>query len=148
VKGPAPLTRHHLAEFGESWNDADRDGCDQRKDALRRDLTEVAHKVGMHGFVALSGTLADPCCGTTIQFTRRQDTSGAVQIDHDVARADAWQKGAGDTATWLPPNTAYCCALGARQVVVRSTGPIEHSRQHRGCHPARCQIQATKLCSE
>ena len=34
VKGRAPLTGYDCAQFGESRNDADRNGCDQRKDAL------------------------------------------------------------------------------------------------------------------
>ncbi len=42
----------------------------------------------------LTGVLADPYTGRTIPFTRGQDTSTAVQIDHVVALSDAWQKGA------------------------------------------------------
>lgn len=37
---------------------------------------------------------ARPYTGTTIHFTRGQNTSTAVQIDHIVALSDAWQKGA------------------------------------------------------
>jgi len=47
-----------------------------------------------HGCVVLSGTLQDPYTGQSINFERGQDTSSAVQIDHVVALADAWQKGA------------------------------------------------------
>jgi len=42
----------------------------------------------------LSGTLIDPYSGRTIPFTRGANTSADVQIDHVVALADAWQKGA------------------------------------------------------
>ncbi|HEX5333459.1 MAG TPA: DUF1524 domain-containing protein [Cellulomonas sp.] len=152
VKGRAPLTGYTRAQFGQAWMDADRNGCDQRNDVLGRDLTGVVHKAGTHDCVVLSGVLADPYSGTTIAFTRGQTTSSAVQIDHVVALADAWQKGAqqwdaatrasfandlanllavdgplneqkgaGDTATWLPPNNAYRCAYVARQVGVKAT---------------------------
>ena len=42
----------------------------------------------------LTGTLADPYTGDAIDFLRGSGTSSAVQIDHVVALADAWQKGA------------------------------------------------------
>jgi hypothetical protein len=152
VKGRAPLTGYTRDQFGQSWKDTDRNGCDQRNDVLARDLTGIAYEAGTHGCVVLTGTLADPYGGTTIAFTRGQETSSAVQIDHVVALADAWQKGAqqwdaarresfandlrnlvavsgplndqkgaGDTATWLPPNTADRCTYVAGQVGVKST---------------------------
>lgn len=152
VKGRAPMTGYDRAQFGQAWLDTDRNGCDQRNDVLGRDLTGIVYKAGTHDCVVLTGTLADPYSGTTIAFTRGQDTSIAVQIDHVVALADAWQKGAqqwdaatrasfandllnllavdgplneqkgaGDTATWLPPNRAYRCAFVARQVGVKAT---------------------------
>ena len=152
VKGRAPMTGYDRAQFGQAWLDTDRNGCDQRNDVLGRDLTGIVYKAGTHDCVVLTGTLADPYSGTTIAFTRGQDTSIAVQIDHVVALADAWQKGAqqwdaatrasfandllnllavdgplneqkgaGDTATWLPPNKAYRCAFVARQVGVKAT---------------------------
>ena len=151
VKGRAPLTGYTRAQFGQAWMDTDRNGCDQRNDVLGRDLTGVAYKAGTHDCVVLTGTLADPYSGTSIAFTRGQTTSSAVQIDHVVALADAWQKGsqqwdaatraafandlanllavdgplneqkgAGDTATWLPPNKANRCAYVARQVGVKT----------------------------
>jgi hypothetical protein len=42
----------------------------------------------------LTGVLNEPYTATQINFVRGQDTSTAVQIDHVVALADAWQKGA------------------------------------------------------
>ncbi|MDM8083729.1 DUF1524 domain-containing protein [Cellulomonas cellasea] len=150
VKGRAPKTGYSRDQFGAAWKDTDRNGCDQRNDVLGRDLTDLTHKPGTRSCVVLSGTLADPYSGTVIAFQRGQDTSSAVQIDHVVALADAWQKGAqqwdaptreqfandplnllavdgplnaqkgaGDTATWLPPNKAYRCAYVARQVGVK-----------------------------
>ena len=148
VKGRAPQTGYDRDLFAYRAVDLDRNGCDTRNDILRRDL--VDQTVGRDGCVVDSGTLADPYSGTTIAFRRGQSTSGDVQIDHVVALADAWQKGAqrwdastlesfgndplnllavdgplnqskgaGDAATWLPPNRAYRCAYVARQVAVK-----------------------------
>lgn len=122
----------------------------KRNDVLRRDLTDLEIKSGTQGCIVLGGTFDDPYSGDTIAFERGQDTSSAVQIDHVVALADAWQKGAqqwdegrrkelandplnllaadgplngqkgaGDTATWLPPNAGFRCAYVARQVAVK-----------------------------
>jgi hypothetical protein len=105
VKGRAPKTGYERAQFGPSWSDVDRNGCDQRNDVLKRDLTDETFKPGTHDCVVLTGTLADPYTATTIAFTRGQGTSEAVQIDHVVALSDAWQKGAqqldADTRTKL-----------------------------------------------
>jgi hypothetical protein len=92
VKGRAPKTGYDRALFGQRWADVDRNGCDTRNDILARDLTDVVLKEG--SCRVLSGTLADPYTGRTIDFVRGQDTSTAVQIDHLVALSDAWQKGA------------------------------------------------------
>ena len=94
IKGRAPKTGYHRTLFGPAWLDTDRNGCDTRNDVLRRDLADDVIKAGTHGCILLSGTLADPYTGKTILFVRGQDTSNAVQIDHVVALADAWQKGA------------------------------------------------------
>ncbi|MGA4778580.1 HNH endonuclease family protein [Cellulosimicrobium sp. AB352] len=94
VKGRAPKAGYDRDLFGPAWADTDRNGCDTRNDVLRRDLTAVTFKQGTNGCVVLSGTLQDPYTGQSINFERGQDTSSAVQIDHVVALADAWQKGA------------------------------------------------------
>lgn len=65
-----------------------------RNDILRRDLTNVTVKAGTKGCQVTSGTLNDPYTGQVINFTRGQETSKAVQIDHVVALSDAWQTGA------------------------------------------------------
>ena len=36
VKGRAPKTGYSRDQFGQSWRDLDRNGCDQRNDVLRR----------------------------------------------------------------------------------------------------------------
>ncbi|WP_342022715.1 DUF1524 domain-containing protein [Arthrobacter citreus] len=94
IKGRAPKTGYDRDQFGPSWADVDRNGCDTRNDILARDLTAVVYKDGTKECVVASGTFADPYTGTTISFVRGNETSTAVQIDHIVALSDAWQKGA------------------------------------------------------
>jgi hypothetical protein len=148
IKGRAPTTGYSRDEFGPAWTDTDHNGCDQRNDVLRRDLTAETLKPKTHGCVVLTGTLADPYTGTTIAF--RKQTASAVQIDHLVALQNAWvtgafkwtkekrtalatdplnllavdgptnsAKGAGDAATWLPPRKTFRCTYVARQVAVK-----------------------------
>ncbi|RYZ25979.1 MAG: HNH endonuclease, partial [Propionibacteriaceae bacterium] len=94
VKGRAPKTGYSREQFGDGWVDTDRNGCDSRNDVLARDLSGETFKPGTRDCVVATGTLADPYSGKAIVFTRGQDTSSAVQIDHVVALSDAWQKGA------------------------------------------------------
>ncbi|SNT40053.1 Protein of unknown function [Streptosporangium subroseum] len=94
VKGRAPMTGYDRAEFGPAWSDVDRNGCDTRNDVLKRDLTDETFKKGDEDCTVLSGVLHDPYSGKTIEFKRGQSSSMAVQIDHVIALADAWQKGA------------------------------------------------------
>lgn len=99
VKGRAPKTGYEREQFGQAWSDDvgveyGHNGCDTRNDVLRRDISDALIKEGTHGCVVLSGTLHDPYSGQDIAFQRGRDTSGAVQIDHIVPLADAWQKGA------------------------------------------------------
>lgn len=149
VQGRAPLTGYDRTLFGAAWVDVDGNGCDTRNDVLARDLTEVVLDTAEGGCTVLAGELADPYSGQRLTFARGEDSS-AVQIDHVVALADAWQKGAwrwtdaarqqfandplnllavdgtlnqekgaGDAATWLPPNTGVRCAYAVRQVLVK-----------------------------
>lgn len=150
VKGRAPKTGYDREEqFGPSWADVDRNGCDTRNDILARDLTNLTYK-NNDGCTIATGTLDDPYTGATIQFVRGTSTSWKVQIDHVVALSDAWQKGAqqigadarlqlandplnllavdgpansqkgdGDAATWLPANKPFRCDYVARQVAVK-----------------------------
>jgi hypothetical protein len=151
VKGRAASTGYDRDLFGPAWADVDRNGCDTRNDVLQRDLVDIELRSGTQGCVVETGTFHDPYTGTTIGFERGWDTSILVQVDHVVALADAWQKGAqqwspatrqvfandplnllasdgdanqakgaGDTATWLPPNKAFRCEYVARQVAVKT----------------------------
>ena len=149
VKGKSPLTGYaRTAMFGTAWLDVDRNGCDTRNDILQRDFTTT---VKSGPCKVMSGVLVSPYTGQTIDFVRGNTTSTAVQIDHVVALANAWQtgaqklsqeqrvalandpinlfavdgrsnsqKGAGDTATWLPSAKAFRCTYVAHQVSVKA----------------------------
>ena len=146
VKGRAPKNGYTRGQFGQTWFDTDRNGCDTRNDMLRRDLKNRQMK---NACKVLIGTLApDPYTSTLIRFVH--GGASDVDIDHVVALSDAWQKGAarwpagkrlafandplnllavhasanrskgdGDTATWLPANKSYRCTYVARQVAVK-----------------------------
>jgi hypothetical protein len=150
VKGRAPKTGYEREQFGPSWTDTDRNGCDTRNDVLRRDLVREEVEEGTQGCVVLSGDAApDPYTGEDVHFVR--GGASEVDVDHVVALSDAWQKGAtpwpfrtrlafandplnllavdaaanrqkgdGDAATWLPAHKPFRCAYVARQVAVKA----------------------------
>ena len=94
VKGRAPKTGYTRAQFGQTWADVNRNGCDTRNDILKRDLTNVIFRSGTRDCVVESGTLIDPYSGMTINFVKGNKSSMVVQIDHVVALSNAWQTGA------------------------------------------------------
>ena len=94
VKGRAPKTGYARAQFGATWADVNRNGCDTRNDILKRDLTNLTFRSGTRDCVIESGTLVDPYSGTTINFVKGVKSSMEVQIDHVVALSNAWQTGA------------------------------------------------------
>ena len=94
TKGRAAKTGYTRAQFGPTWADVDRNGCDTRNDILKRDLTDEVFKEKTRNCVVQSGTLVDPYSGETINFTRGNTSSMEVQIDHVVALSNAWQTGA------------------------------------------------------
>ena len=67
VKGRSAKTGYTRDQFGQTWFDADRNGCDTRNDILRRDLTATV----VEDCVVLSGTLDDPYTGVPIPFAHR-----------------------------------------------------------------------------
>lgn len=97
VRARAPSDGYTRERFGQAWEDVDHNGCDTRDDILRRDLEKPTYKSGDSDCTVESGVLHDPYTGHTIDFRRGPD-SAAVQIDHVVALADAWQTGAQDLA--------------------------------------------------
>jgi hypothetical protein len=144
VKGRAPKTGYDRALFPH-WKDTDGNGCDSRKDILKRDFATVT--LASDGCKVTGGTFTDPYTGLSYTFT---STPSIVEIDHAVSLSDAWQKGAqkwsadkrkkfandwlnlvavyrtvnrsksdADTATWLPPLKSYRCKFVARQVAVK-----------------------------
>jgi len=90
----AAVPEYNREAFGQRWADTNHNGCDTRNDILARDLARPTFKPGTRDCVVLSGTLAEPYTGQTIQFERGEKTSSLVQIDHVVALADAWRSGA------------------------------------------------------
>ena len=129
--------------FGWNSFDFDRNGCDQRNDVLRRDMTSETIKPDSNGCRVESGWLQDRYSGTAIYLPR-----SLVDIDHVVALGNAWamgaaswsvpqrkrftndplnlvattqqlnrQKGDSDAASWLPP--ANRCGYVARQAAVK-----------------------------
>ncbi len=94
VKGRAPKTGYTRAQFGPTWADVDRNGCDTQNDILKRDLTSLVFRAKTRNCVVESGTLIDRYSGETINFVRGNISSMEVQIDHVVALSNAWQTGA------------------------------------------------------
>ncbi len=81
--------KYYRKVFYDNWG-IDESGCNTRERILNRDLKSTTLK----GCKVQSGILDDPYTGKTIHFTRGQDTSSLVQIDHVVALSNAWQTGA------------------------------------------------------
>jgi len=144
VKGRAPQTGYSRERFGVAWTDVNRNGCDTRDDILKRDLTNQSSR----GTCVISGgSLNDPYTGRVVRYVRGAsvvDIDHVVALDDAwQTGAFAWpfakrvalandplnllavdaatnrQKGAGDAATWLPPNKSFRCAYVARQVAVK-----------------------------
>ncbi|MFB8005944.1 HNH endonuclease family protein [Nocardia sp. NPDC056000] len=95
IKDSAAMTGYSRDEFGQAWTDDNdapggHNNCNTRDDILRRDLTKVKPATGCQ---VETGTLKDPYTGKSINFDRGPKST-AVQIDHMVALADAWQSGA------------------------------------------------------
>jgi Protein of unknown function (DUF1524) len=87
VKGRAPKTGYSRERFGDGWRTVA--GCDTRDLVLRRDLTDKRYAGDC---IVRSGRLDDPYTARMVTFVR--GGASEVDIDHVVALADAWQKGA------------------------------------------------------
>lgn len=102
---PERLRAHDYrrAAFGESWTDdssapGGRNGCDTRNDILDRDLVDKVYvAITRCPSAVLTGVLYDPYTNNVIHFTRGNQVGAAVQIDHLVPLALAWDLGA---RTW------------------------------------------------
>ena len=86
--------------FGDSWTDQNPapggyNGCDTRNDILDRDLVDKSYVSTKRCPTAVAtGLLHDPYTNSDIAFTRGEKTGAAVQIDHIVPLALAWDLGA------------------------------------------------------
>jgi hypothetical protein len=89
VKGRAPRTGYARSAFGPAWADVDGNGCRTRDDVLARDLERPRYR---DRCVVVAGVLLDPYTHQRLEF--RKEDAAAVQVDHVVALADAWQTGA------------------------------------------------------
>ncbi|MBX5485847.1 MAG: HNH endonuclease family protein [Mycolicibacterium hassiacum] len=91
---------YHRDAFGEAWTDDNpapggRNGCDTRNDILDRDLDDKTYVSTKRCPRAVAtGTLHDPYTNAVVSFTRGENTGAAVQIDHIVPLAYAWDMGA------------------------------------------------------
>jgi hypothetical protein len=92
--------------FGDAWDDDNdaplgHNGCDTRDDILNRDLVDKTYvSIKRCPDAVATGTLHDPYTNATIAFQRGAHTGEAVQIDHIVPLAYAWDMGAYD---WPSP---------------------------------------------
>ena len=86
--------------FGDSWTDENPapggyNGCDTRNDILDRDLVDKTYvPIERCPTAVATGLLHDPYTNAEIAFTRGEKTGAAVQIDHIVPLALAWDLGA------------------------------------------------------
>jgi hypothetical protein len=91
---------YRRAAFGESWTDdttapGGHNGCDTRNDILNRDLVDKTYvSIKRCPNAVAAGTLYDPYTNAVIHFTRGNQVGAAVQIDHIVPLALAWDLGA------------------------------------------------------
>ncbi|MFB2583006.1 DUF1524 domain-containing protein [Herbiconiux sp. P15] len=149
VKGRAPKTGYEReGRFGEAWIDVDRNGCDTRNDILVRDLVDLTmagscrvlsgtlsdpYTGATIAFVRGEATSPAVQIDHVVALLDAWQ-SGAQQLTQEERVAFAndplnlyavdgpanSQKGAGNAATWLPPNTAFRCEYAARQVSVKA----------------------------
>jgi hypothetical protein len=86
--------------FGDSWTDDNpapggHNGCDTRNDILDRDLIDKSYvSIKRCPTAVATGLLHDPYTNAEVAFTRGEKTGAAVQIDHIVPLALAWDLGA------------------------------------------------------
>ena len=85
--------------FGDAWTDDNdaplgHNGCDTRDDILNRDLVDKTYvSIKRCPDAVATGTLHDPYTNATIAFQRGAKVGEAVQIDHIVPLAYAWDMG-------------------------------------------------------
>jgi Protein of unknown function (DUF1524) len=91
---------YRRAAYGDAWTDDNdaplgHNGCDTRDDILNRDLVDKTYvSIKRCPDAVATGTLHDPYTNATIAFQRGAKVGEAVQIDHIVPLAYAWDMGA------------------------------------------------------
>ena len=91
---------YHRSAFGDAWTDDNdaplgHNGCDTRDDILNRDLVDTTYvSIKRCPNAVATGTLHDPYTNATVIFQRGAKVGEAVQIDHIVPLAYAWDMGA------------------------------------------------------
>jgi hypothetical protein len=91
---------YRRAAYGDAWSDDNdaplgHNGCDTRDDILNRDLVDKTYvSIKRCPDAVATGTLHDPYTNATIAFQRGAKVGEAVQIDHIVPLAYAWDMGA------------------------------------------------------
>lgn len=118
--------------FGEAWTDNNRtkfgrNGCDTRNDVLGRSLTNITFKPGTNNCTVLTGTLNDPYTGKTINFERGWNTSNAIEIDHLIPLAAAWDMGASNWSKQRRVDFANDVEL----VLITVDGPTNQAKSDR-----------------
>jgi hypothetical protein len=91
---------YHRDAYGDTWTDDNpapggHNGCDTRNDILDRDLVDKTYvSIKRCPNAVATGTLHDPYTNATVAFVRGNQVGAAVQIDHIVPLALAWDLGA------------------------------------------------------
>jgi Protein of unknown function (DUF1524) len=91
---------YHRDAYGDTWTDDNpapggHNGCDTRNDILDRDLVDKTYvSIKRCPNAVATGTLQDPYTNATVAFVRGNQVGAAVQIDHIVPLALAWDLGA------------------------------------------------------
>lgn len=148
VKGRAPKTGYDRDEqFGSAWRDVDNNSCDTRNDILNRDLVDIVRDGACRvltgvlvdpysgqsiAFTRGVGTSSEVQIDHVVALLNAWE-SGAQQLTRDervrfandprnlmavAGRVNA-QKGAGDAATWLPPQKSFRCTYVSMQIEVK-----------------------------
>ncbi|SKZ04230.1 protein of uncharacterised function (DUF1994) [Mycobacteroides abscessus subsp. bolletii] len=153
--------------FGPAWADVRRTGCDERNQALARDLKNPVYKPGTRNCKVVSGVLdPDPYSGKVINFTK--DNPSQLQVDHVLALERGWNAGAAgwdlqrrkllandmdnllivdgrlneakhsSGLEWLPPNAAFQCAYIQRYLNIAVKYQLAITRSDQKTASATC----------
>lgn len=155
--------------FGPAWADVRRTGCDERNQALARDLKNPVFKPGTRNCKVVSGVLdPDPYSGKIINFTTA-DKPSPLQVDHILALERGWNAGAAGWdlqrrkllandmdnllivdgrlneskhsagLEWLPPNAAFRCTYIQRYLQIAVKYQLAITRSDQKIASATCR---------